>query len=251
MKNYWVQKDFRIAAWHADVTPLLNNPEALLALVRAVYAAGAEQNLLIPVETDVAEVAARRWTAERVLDVFRLARSTPMEAHLAWYDSSDTLVEGRVRDLGELLERLQPNEGCISSYNRERGEAPVSLTGGQIRYVANAPQRADSYPETFTISLYSDIWFPYVMGFAHPAVDLERFFDNRELAERNTPRLNRMLAKIARLVTDAGGGWYIDEEDRAAMYAPWLSSEGIVLDGPAPALVPTSAVGIEWPTLED
>ena len=38
----WVQKEFAIASWHADVTVLTKRPQALVALVRAIYGVAAE-----------------------------------------------------------------------------------------------------------------------------------------------------------------------------------------------------------------
>jgi len=77
----------------------------------------------------------------------------------------------------------------------------------------------DRSRETFNVALRSDIWFPYVIGAAHPSRDLEHFFDHRELAHRNTPRLNQLLATIARLVTEAGGRWYLDKDAPLALRA--------------------------------
>lgn len=251
MKNYWAQKDFTIAAWHADVRPLLDEPDALVALVRAVYEAGHPTRLILPVDGVPSAAVEERWKTEKTIDLFRMIRTMKVEAELAYYDRADQLVEGRVVDLGLLLAELQPVPNSISHYDREVGEPPVALTGQHLVYEDGPPQRAPEEPVTFTVALHSDIWFPYVVGFAHPNRDLERFFDNRELARENGVRLNELLTTIKDLVTSAGGRWYLDTDDLAAPYAPWLSDEGVRLHGPAPALMPASEVDVPWPPLTE
>jgi hypothetical protein len=251
MKNFWAQRETATAAWHADVTPILGSPEKLVELVRSVYEAAAQTRLILPVGVDPQATVTRRWESERTVDLFWMIRNSRVEADLSWYDVSDLLVQGRVADLGELLASLQPAPNAIYSHNRAPGEPPVALTGGQIAYTGSRVTRARGYPETFSVTLHSDIWFSYVIGDAHPARDLERFFDNRELAHCNTPRLNQLLGTIARLVTEAGGRWYFDKDDFNAQYAPWLSDQGIQIDGLTPPLMDVSAVDVEWPTLEE
>lgn len=80
----------------------------------------------------------------------------------------------------------------------------------------------------------------------HPWCDYKRFFDNRELASRHTPRLNRFLAEAKAAVIDAGGTWIPDDHVRAMVLSPWIGPHGILLDGPVPELLPPEALDVPW-----
>lgn len=249
MKNFWVQREDVCAVWYADVTALLDTPETLLSLLLRVYQAASETRLVLPAESDPAADMSRRWETERTIASFQLSHLR-VEADLAWY-ADDRLVEGRVADLGALLESLQPTPNSIHLDNRVPGSPPVQLKGGRVSYVGNTPSPRPPFGEQFSITLRSDIWLPYVLGRAHPNCDYERYFDNRVLAARNAPRLNGLLGIINRLVTEAGGRFALDRGEMNALYAQWLSDEGIALDGPQPALMPPSEVDVDWPAFED
>jgi hypothetical protein len=91
------------------------------------------------------------------------------------------------------------------------------------------------------ITLTSDIWFPIVDGYLERKVRVNtdfgadekaRYqggFDNRELANRHTPRLNRFLSAIAAKVTEMGGEWSIGE-DVDPKYKEQMTLTGIKLD---------------------
>ncbi len=91
------------------------------------------------------------------------------------------------------------------------------------------------------IMLTSDIWFPIVKGSLEKKVGIwhmlgadeaayyEGGFDNRELANRHTPRLNRFLSAIAAKVIEMGGEWSIGE-DVDPKYREQMTLTGIKLD---------------------
>jgi hypothetical protein len=83
--------------------------------------------------------------------------------------------------------------------------------------------------QDFIISLHSDIWFPRVVGWLDSE---EPFYDNSELAELNTPRLNRFLQRTKELILSLGGEWELvgekpvpvdeyDENDIYESYYPY------------------------------
>jgi hypothetical protein len=94
---------------------------------------------------------------------------------------------------------------------------------------------------SLTIMLTSDIWFPIVKGSLEKKVGIwhmlgadeaayyEGAFDNRELANRHTPRLNRFLSAIAAKVTEMGGEWSIGEHVDPK-YKEQMTLTGIKLD---------------------
>jgi hypothetical protein len=250
MRNLWTQRETPSAVWCADVTALIDTPEELLSLMLRVYEVAAETKLVIPDGLDPAGDMVRRWETERVVDCFSLARGR-VGADLAWYSTADRVEEGRVFDLGALLETLQPAPDTIDLSNRVPGSSPIGIKGGRISYQGTLPSPRPPFGEVFSITLYSDIWFPYVLGMAHPACDYERFFDNRELSKRHTPRLNVLIGTIGRLVIEAGGSVSVERADVNSLYAPWISEHGIALDGPLPPLMPESSLDMRWPALED
>ena len=86
-----------------------------------------------------------------------------------------------------------------------------------------------------SISSNTDIWFPKVSGW----LERERFdvemgqtmplFDNRELAERNAPRLNRFLKRVRKQIESMGGSWKYDYSEAPQEYMAMCSEDGIII----------------------
>ena len=81
-------------------------------------------------------------------------------------------------------------------------------------------------PERFTIAinrlqtyvsirLYSDIWFPWIVGLIDETHDLAKRFDNRALAQRHTPRLNRFLCAAREATLAAECPWSLNRDPDA------------------------------------
>jgi hypothetical protein len=91
------------------------------------------------------------------------------------------------------------------------------------------------------IYLNSDIWFPILKGSMERKVGIttnfeaDRIgkytggFDNRELANRHTPRLNRFISAISKKVIEMGGEWSIGA-DVSPEYRDQMTATGIKLD---------------------
>lgn len=155
MRNLWTQRETPSAIWFADVTALIDTPEKLLSLMLRVYEIAADTRLVIPDEFDPKGDMVRRWETERVVDCFRLARGR-VGAHLAWYSTADRVEEGRVFDLGALLETLQPAPDAIDLSNRVPGSSPIEIKGGRISYQGTLPSPRPRFGERFSITLFSD-----------------------------------------------------------------------------------------------
>jgi len=84
------------------------------------------------------------------------------------------------------------------------------------------------------ISLHTDIWFPWVVGFMtdKPVQSKEEMYDNRQLAWRHTPRLNQCLTEIKELVVKAGGTWEVGTENVHEEYQHMVMDTGIELGMP-------------------
>lgn len=93
-----------------------------------------------------------------------------------------------------------------------------------------------TYTPCLGIQLYTDIWLPQVVGglehtrnpgkYKHNEVHL---FDNRELANRHTPRLNSFLQSVKQLIEQRGGTWHYEDYDSPDEYKPMYSNDGIIL----------------------
>jgi hypothetical protein len=149
---------------------------------------------------------------------------------LAYYESDGTIVEKEVPIgmLDQLLRRLRPDIPKIDSWI---GFAQaIELYGGD---------------DDLSIQLHSDIWRPHIAGFMEdyerqgwaigtdlngdPIVHQEgEMYDNRELALRHTPRLNRFVQRVKQLTLDYGGKWTAEGCDDPNN-GTW-NEDGIVLD---------------------
>jgi hypothetical protein len=262
MRNLWVQTEDAFARWHADVTGLLAKPEVLVELACAIYDAGVEYDVLLPLKApklgfergrspDITTLARRRWKEQRTVGLFKAMSSAHVEAMVAWFDRDHQIIEQMTHDLSEVLTALEPVPGAIYRHCREPGPPPVELTGWAFDYPdRHTPVQKPLGRVTFGCALHSDIWFPFVLGFAHPQRDLKRWFDNRELATRHTPRLNAFIERCATLVTDVGARWYVEPAESNRLAAAWVHERGIRLDGPVPDLMPETALEAVWEAVD-
>lgn len=147
----------------------------------------------------------------------------------SYYDRNNILASDYVDDLGLLLSRLRPDSG--NQYNLRHGqfdaEPPIKFGSSYYR------DSNTRIPYTFTIRLRSDVWYPYVYGYLgkkHGTINSSALFDNRELANRHTPRLNRFLAKLRERAMEQGYTWIlVDYELVYKHYRPYITETGINL----------------------
>jgi len=95
-------------------------------------------------------------------------------------------------------------------------------------------ERGRSRDIVLCVSLETDIWFPWVVGWRDDGEDSDgpavQFRSNTEVAACHTPRLNRFLSAMRDKVLEVGGTWEIgDEGGLADTYAPWIGDVGIRL----------------------
>jgi hypothetical protein len=130
-------------------------------------------------------------------------------ARLSYYDIDGTLIDKEVEDVGELLRRVRPPEVDLPDYWRELSEEDIGseiesvnrgykATGSAIFFRGQLMRKNSSYGTHLYIYLYTDIWFPKVAGYLVDDSPYENrvFHDNRALALRHTPHLNRFLTSI-------------------------------------------------------
>lgn len=254
MLNLWIQTEQAFATWVCDLESLREEPDAAVATLLDTIRLGELHGVFVPQalprlgfrpsDASVAELLHEQWLRHGTADLGALDDPAgTVTATLSLYDSKDQLVEKPVADLGAELRALEPAPdaippGCTRSF------PPVRLLG--LRIERDSMEKRGILPPTLRIAVHSDIWFPFVLGGAHPMMDGRRLFDNRELATRDTPRLNAFLRDAAAVVRRAGGRWYLAADESAPLIAPWTTDLGIDINGPTPELMPASALSAEW-----
>jgi hypothetical protein len=165
------------------------------------------------------------------------------ETYLGYYDSSGLIRYDYVHQLGRICQQLHENRGFDDSVFRYYAPAD----GYSIEF--SDPCGSEIY---LGVRLPSDIWFPWVKGCLeektwatigkssrlnyvcrkekHGLIYCKKEFDNRELANINTPRLNRFIAAIAKKTTEMGGKWSVCEEEGSLNHNRMMTPMGIILD---------------------
>jgi hypothetical protein len=248
MRNLWIQTESPFATWVADFSAASGSPEALRAIVDHVLQSGTKHRVFDVLEApDIGLKAGEslpdalaRLGGQGIVDLFAFTTFATVRARLARYGTDGRIIEEDTTDLGAILRDLEPVPGSIPK-GFTRRFPPVCITGQ--RWPPSAVPRA---PLEVSVSLHSDIWFPFVFGSAHPWADLRRMFDNRVLADRNTHRLNGFLREFRHAVVDVGGTWRVDQDGTGADAARWLDASGILLDATPPVLMPPESSSAVW-----
>ena len=254
MDNLWITYGEQLVEWTADLSPAADEPARLLGWIRHVLAAG-EQNQVYEVrEAPLAGFRSdrdgaltgcldRRYAADGVVDLghfassgMRVVNGAVLRAvgRLAYAGDRGDVVEGEVDDLGALLRSLRP--GDVATAGGLMVDCPPIDLTGPLLDVAR-PERSiwRGRPGVVSVrfTIRTDIWFPWVIGFLAPPVDMTRRHDNRPLASRHTPRLNAFLASVRAATLDLGGRWELDPEIRFGLPG-MISEQGVHLDVAAP-----------------
>jgi len=165
-------------------------------------------------------------------------------ARLAYY-KGDQIVEEDVDDVGHLEKSVVTARGG-DPYGI-RSTLPIVLAGSAHNEPDQplSPGRPPTREISIYLSLYTDIWFPRVVGLdvgddagrdpeiRHPARGRDGLMDNSALAARHTPRLNRFIETLRDAILELGGTWELDRSGAQDAYLPVLHNGGILLDYPA------------------
>jgi hypothetical protein len=199
---------------------------ALYEVYRALHIPGARSYLA---GTESFEEYLRARAKEGRVPLFpRESRPGPDElwtpARISFY-RDDEIVEAEVGDVGALLRELRPND-LEAAGMFMRSAAPVTVRGSSVGI-------DDDQEVLIQVRLDTDLWFPRVMGMLEAVPEDEPkpdFYDNHELAERHTPRLNAFLNELRHSATALGGRWEMIEVDGVGVnYAEQWDESGIHL----------------------
>lgn len=237
MTNHWVTSGDQFAGWVADFTSAAPTPAQLIDWMCDVITAGERAQILRYDEAPLidydrsrdgplVDVLRHRLETSGVADVGHFASSgvavVPAVANgpsgskllcagrVAYEDRGGSVVEEEVTDLGALLGELRPELGP------EAGPFMIACPTVQLSGpLVGGDPATDPRWIRVSLAIRTDIYFPWVIG----PFDTERFdpdarFDNHQLADRHTPRLNAFLAVAQDATRRLGGRWELDDEQR-------------------------------------
>jgi len=263
-KNYWATYREPVAYWGGRLPPPGKlGVERVFELARHILdTAEREQvmRLIVVPDSPAAskdgstwlEIIRARFEREGRLKLFP-GHGPPREwlggrlsrlARLAYYQD-DRIVEEDVEDVGNLEKSMVTARG--SDPERIKYTEPIVLNGGAHNEPDQplSPGRPPTREISISLSLYTDIWFPRVIGFRvgddagrdpearHPARARDGLMDNSALAVRHTPRLNRFIETLRDAILELGGTWELDRSGAQDEYLPVLHNGGILLGHPA------------------
>jgi hypothetical protein len=160
---------------------------------------------------------------------------------VSYYEKDGQLVDKYVekQGLGKFLYNY--HLGDLGEYQCEYRKRFLHAYYGCLEFYDRLVPEYDPEGCHLDIKLTSDIWFPTIDGSVERKVGIDtsfdadeiarytKGFDNRELANRHTPRLNRFLSAIAEKVIEMGGEWsiglYVDPK-----YLEKMTLTGIQMD---------------------
>ncbi len=234
MKNYWVSGRDIYGLWEAHFPNRISRDEEnimhFLGLVK--------QTLLFTEQFEILKISKLHPSgAQSIMEYLPFLQADILAGHgfllsdmdtwpsvistrLASYTLSGQIAEDAVSDVGELLRRLRPEMVGEVVYDRHYmvSQRAVSILGGI----------SDYHGTSLHISINTDIWFPWVVGNMEEDREPDSWYDNRELAQRHTPRLNAFLAAFKAHTLTLGGQFEFDLEREE--YAPMVDADGIRLD---------------------
>lgn len=245
MHNLWVSRKNAMATWRADFRLKKVGEEALLEWVRQVIEAGERELIYVverfqhlgydrSLERSVYPAVRRHYEQTRRLDCFGLdgwrCDLDKLTATVCAYGADGSVAEHDTSDLAEIL----TGECPADKIDDLRHRMPLEIHGTTLdfRAIPTWLKSMDGLHTSCAFSSYSDIWFPEVQGHLvrERAYDLPAL-DNRELALRHTPRLNRFLAVARAATLQAGGQWCVDDQASDGFCLGWMQEEGVDLAG--------------------
>jgi len=260
-RNYWATYRDPVAYWVGKLPPPAKvGMERVFAFARHVLDTAERERVMrvigVPALPSAKSEGEPSWfeltriwfEREGRLDLFPGYGSMPerfgggllrLPARLEYYHG-DRIVEVDVEDVGDLEKSVVTARG--GDPEGIRFTLPIVLNGSAYDEDGEAPGRPPTRELPVSLSLYTDIWFPRVVGFRvgddagrdpearHPARGRDGLMDNSALAARHTPRLNRFIETLRDAILELGGTW--GEPDVHPSDRPMVHGGGILLDYP-------------------
>ena len=145
------------------------------------------------------------------------------------YKDNVRIVKEITRNLGATLrDSISIKKLTNSLLNEYSANLPPVSLSVTFPHELNRPKTTAEV--AFLISTNSDIWFPYVVGYLEdfPATSIASMHDNRQLAYRHTPPLNRLLKAIREITLATDLQWVLQQTH--SEYIHMVSEVGISLE---------------------
>jgi hypothetical protein len=259
-RNLWVSQGDAFANLVVDrIFPFELGPERLLTWLRTIIASGEEQEVYTVLEApsigyerklhhDLAAFLERHANESGELDLFDFAKLNRNRvgdkryraaARLAHYDQSGQILEEPVDDVGKTLVDADPTLDRTMALSIP----PIVIWGPTVNFRSPTRSRWNMQSDQVEVDfrLQTDIWLPWVD--AIPQKTREHSFDtdywdNRPLAQRHSPRLNKFLEVVREATEGIGGRWRLDRVTTRPDLGHQVDEKGIKVDMPRPDLSP-------------
>ncbi|MGB3205942.1 MAG: hypothetical protein WBB28_13210 [Crinalium sp.] len=250
-RNYWATEKpgFSFASWEIilQYPSDKNSMNKLLNLYKKISEVGEENDIYRVIEKPYKFEDLPTYKYANYLEKFFLLENQLCSigggsfvefdrySKIAYYDRDNNLKENYIKDVGSLMIETRNIDIEMTPDRFMRKTPPIYISEGYISDVNNYSNHLDTI--NIYVDLYTDIWFPWLVGIlenddcathsiSHSV--LSKAYDNRELAHHHTPRLNKFLSEVYRLVLDYGGEWEIGEE--YSPYKKMFTEAGIIVD---------------------
>lgn len=262
-RNYWATYKNPLVRWHGEMPPPADlGMERVFEFTHHILLVAEREQFMHVLESPrpylFKSCAGQTWLGyvyerfkrEGALTIFpgggpthqRNGGRLRLPARLAYYRGT-RIVEEDVEDPGLLLRELQHPDPVTNGIIGRYSTPPFWLDGGAYAELNRAPGKPPIEPLHVSFGLFTDIWFPRVIGAnagdgggcldeVHPARGRDLLMDNSSLAARHTPRLNRFIETLRDTILELGGTWSFDREETDSRYLPMLHDGGINLDPP-------------------
>jgi hypothetical protein len=230
--NKWINMKDALLGWYAEF-PFIEDKaqaESYLPYIEKVLEIGEETKVLKVIGSSLGKqygapnipyVEQVKWVLEHK-QTFIFLSELITSSYVAYFDFDGTVSCEYISSAKALIEGLRPN-----GVSAKRDYPPLDLSGyGEyfdsiaVEHVTDFRTQRKIDTTLIWFSLYSDIWFPYVIDWyrwyyrnEEDRPPEEFLFDNRTLATEHTPRLNAFLEEVKALTIQFGGNWKTSQPD--------------------------------------
>lgn len=256
MKNRWITDTNPFVTWKVNLELDINHPEKILGWLQKVLSAGEETAIYRVRKAPkvgytfekngfIGNFLTQRFKQTKIVDLFDFADTNfslginnrpEITGCISYFGWQGQLVEAEEEDLGELLLSLRmADREEFSTFMRKCNLVDI-FPGQSINFNDSGDPFWLKGRVELNITLYSDIWFPWVYGMMEPGYNIEKRYSNHQLAESHTPRLNRFLCMIREATISIGGKWSLVSDTNSTLRTClfMLDDSGIKLGVPLP-----------------
>ncbi|MEM9950387.1 MAG: hypothetical protein AAF846_02210 [Chloroflexota bacterium] len=152
---------------------------------------------------------------------------------ICYYNDLGDVETKSIDNAGQILRQTRSEALSLTHSSKYMSDAPPIRLGCQFLPVKNGMIAENWF--VLLVTLHSDIWFPHVYDLLDRGEALSKRikynqpYDNSELANCHTKRLNKFLASIRHETVKIGAEWSLDP-DAPPIIKDMMTESGIILD---------------------